>query len=71
MENNVPILVVAKGNVNCGIAEKMLIKKDIFYMKTFASDECRKTLPILTVGEYEYEGLSEIIRFIYGKKGWI
>lgn len=68
---DIPILTVAKGNINCDIAEKILIKKDIFYMKTFASKECTKTLPILNIGEYEYEGLSGIMSFIYGKKGWI
>ena len=75
----VPILVVTKTCPKCKEAEKALTDAGIFYMKMLAEDadpvmlKSRgiKLSPTLMVGDYEYHGLSGIMRFIYGRKEWI
>ena len=70
-DGGVPILVISKRDRNCRKAEYILNKAGIFYMKTFGEGFGTKLMPRLIVNGYEYEGLAGVMRFVYGKKGWI
>ena len=76
---DIPILVVGKHCPKCKEAEKALIDADIFYMKMIAEEDGAavakehglKQVPSIIVGDYEYEGLAAIMKFIYGRKRWV
>ena len=67
--DTIPILVVKKGCKNCKKAEELLANEHIPFMKLLAVDDSE--VPALLVDDYEFTGMSGIMKFIYGRRGWI
>ena len=67
--DTIPILVIKKGCKDCKKAEELLANEYIPFMKMLAVDDSE--VPALLVDDYEFTGMSGIMKFIYGRKGWI
>lgn len=67
--DTIPILVIKKGCKDCKKAEELLASEHIPFMKMLAVDDSK--VPALLVDDYEFTGMSGIMKFIYGRKGWI
>ena len=69
--DTIPILIVKKGCKDCKKAEELLVNEYIPFMKMLAGDDNDPNVPALLVDDYEFKGMSGIMKFIYGRKGWI
>lgn len=69
--DTIPILVVKKGCKDCKKAEELLVNEYIPFMKMLAGDDDDPNVPALLIDDYEFKGMSGIMKFIYGRKGWI
>lgn len=67
--DTIPILVVKKGCKDCKKAEELLVNEYIPFMKMLDMDDSE--VPALLVDDYEFKGMSGIMKFIYGRNGWI
>lgn len=68
--DTIPILVVKKGCKDCKKAGELLANEHIPFMKMLDMDDDSE-VPALLVDDYEFKGMSGIMKFIYGRNGWI